>query len=187
MIEIKRIAEATKNDINIPNEPFTLWGKMIPIYDGNKWAYTTEKFEESKIIELRRNFMRKILFFIFSVLILISLAGCVQTSSTSNKGFSEDEAISMVIKDHPEFPSNKIDTLTKKLPTGGPSGATADVKFKTNIEKSSEDAYNVTLIKDWSITVNGTYVKSSWKYKVTSKNVDLVQKVDNDYLPGTMK
>lgn len=52
MIEIKRIAEATKNDINIPNEPFTLWGKMIPTYDGNKWAYTTKKFEESKIIEM---------------------------------------------------------------------------------------------------------------------------------------
>ncbi|WP_202127757.1 hypothetical protein [Clostridium sp. C8-1-8] len=44
MIEIKRIAEANKNDINIPNEPFELWGKMIPTYDGNKWAYTTEEF-----------------------------------------------------------------------------------------------------------------------------------------------
>lgn len=52
MIEIKRIAETTKNDINIPNEPFTLWGKMIPTYDGIKWAYTTEKFEESKISEM---------------------------------------------------------------------------------------------------------------------------------------
>ncbi|MPM12902.1 hypothetical protein SDC9_59257 [bioreactor metagenome] len=49
MIEIKRITEVTKNDINIPNEPFTLWGKMIPTYDGSKWAYTTEKFDESKI------------------------------------------------------------------------------------------------------------------------------------------
>jgi hypothetical protein len=139
------------------------------------------------IIELRRKFMRKILFFIFSVLILISLVGSVQTSSTSSKEFSEDEAISMVIKDHPEFPSNKVDTITKKLPIGGPPGAAADVKFKTNIEKSSGDAYNVTLIKDWGITVNEIYVKSSWKYKVTSKNVDLVQKVDNDCLPGVMK
>lgn len=52
MIEIKRIAEDTKNDINIPNEPFTLWGKMIPTYDGNKWAYITKKFEESKIREM---------------------------------------------------------------------------------------------------------------------------------------
>ena len=52
MIEIKRITETNKNDINIPNEPFTLWGKMIPSYDGNRWAYTTEKYEESKIGEM---------------------------------------------------------------------------------------------------------------------------------------
>jgi hypothetical protein len=131
--------------------------------------------------------MRKILFFIFSVLILISLAGCIKTSSASSKGFSEDNAISMVIKDHPEFPSNKVNTITKKLPIGGPAGTTADVKFKTNIEKFSGDAYNVILVKDWGITVNGTYVKSSWKYKVTPDNVVLVDKVDNDYLPEIMK
>jgi ribosomal protein S18 acetylase RimI-like enzyme len=52
MIEIKRIAETIKNDINIPNESFTLWGKMIPTYNGNNWGYTTEKFEESKISEM---------------------------------------------------------------------------------------------------------------------------------------
>ena len=52
MIKIKRIDETTKNDINIPNEPFTLWGKMIPTYDGNDWAYTTEEFEASKVSEM---------------------------------------------------------------------------------------------------------------------------------------
>ena len=52
MIEIKRIDESTKNDINIPNEPFTLWGKMIPTFDGYKWAYNTEKFEASKVSEM---------------------------------------------------------------------------------------------------------------------------------------
>jgi ribosomal protein S18 acetylase RimI-like enzyme len=52
MIQIERITESNKNDINIPNEPFTLWGKMIPTYDGNKWAYTTEKFDENKISEM---------------------------------------------------------------------------------------------------------------------------------------
>ncbi|QAA32191.1 GNAT family N-acetyltransferase [Clostridium manihotivorum] len=52
MIGIKRIAEANKNDINIPNEPFALWGKMIPTYDGTKWAYTTEEFEKSEIRDM---------------------------------------------------------------------------------------------------------------------------------------
>lgn len=52
MFKIKRIDEVTKNDINIPNEPFTLWGKMIPTYNGKDWAYTTEKFEENEISKM---------------------------------------------------------------------------------------------------------------------------------------
>lgn len=52
MIQIKRITEANQDDINIPNEPFALWGKMIPTYDGKKWAYTTEKFKENEISEM---------------------------------------------------------------------------------------------------------------------------------------
>ncbi|MDP4144953.1 MAG: hypothetical protein Q8936_10810 [Bacillota bacterium] len=131
--------------------------------------------------------MRKILFFVFSIFILISLAGCNQTSSANNNVLSQDEAITMVIKDHPEFPSNKVDTLTKKLPIGGPSGTTADVKFTTNIEKSSGNAYTVNLIKDWGLTVKGKYIKSYWKYKVTPDKVVLIEKVDNDYLVATMK
>ena len=51
-IEIKRITEATKNDINIPNEYFTLWGRMIPTYNGSNWAYTIERFEENSIREM---------------------------------------------------------------------------------------------------------------------------------------
>ena len=132
--------------------------------------------------------MRKTLSFILLVCIFISLVGCGKVSSVaSNNEFTQDMAISMVIKDHSEFPSNKVDILTKKLPTGGPSGTTADVKFTTNIEKSSGDVYTVTLTKDWCMTVNRKYVKSFWKYKVTPDNVILLEKVDNDYLPGTMK
>jgi ribosomal protein S18 acetylase RimI-like enzyme len=52
MIEIIRIDEARKNDINIPNEPFKLWGKMIATYDGNNWAHTTEKIKEDKVCEM---------------------------------------------------------------------------------------------------------------------------------------
>lgn len=41
--------------------------------------------------------------------------------------------------------------------------------------------------KDWGITVNGTYVRSLRKYKVTPNNTKLIDSVDNDNLPGTMK
>jgi ribosomal protein S18 acetylase RimI-like enzyme len=52
VIGIKRIDESTKNDINMPNEPFALWGKMIPIYDGSTWSFRIEKFEKHEITEM---------------------------------------------------------------------------------------------------------------------------------------
>ena len=52
MITIKQINESTKDDIKIPNEPFSLWGKMIPNYDGEKWDYTIKKYENQDITEM---------------------------------------------------------------------------------------------------------------------------------------
>lgn len=43
MIETRAIDEARKQDINIPNQPFALWGRMIPSYQGGKWGHTVEK------------------------------------------------------------------------------------------------------------------------------------------------
>lgn len=44
-IEIRIIDKAHQDDINIPNEPFSLFGRMIPSYIDGKWNYITEKFE----------------------------------------------------------------------------------------------------------------------------------------------
>lgn len=44
-IEIRIINSEYREDINIPNEPFSLFGRMIPSYIDGKWNYTTEKFE----------------------------------------------------------------------------------------------------------------------------------------------
>ena len=44
-ITIKTIDKSHEADINIPNEPFALFGRMIPTYADGKWAYTTEKFD----------------------------------------------------------------------------------------------------------------------------------------------
>ena len=49
MIEIKRITAEHKDDINIPNEPFELHGRMIPTYDGKAWSYTTEEFPKNEV------------------------------------------------------------------------------------------------------------------------------------------
>ena len=47
MIRIQLIDEMQKNDINIENESFLLYGKMIPSYNG-KWSYTTELLPEEE-------------------------------------------------------------------------------------------------------------------------------------------
>ena len=45
MMEIKLINEENKRDVNIPNEPFDLFGKMTPGYTNGHWDYTVERFE----------------------------------------------------------------------------------------------------------------------------------------------
>lgn len=52
MIEIKRIDASNKEDINIPNEPFKIWGQMIPTYDGSSWSYTTKEFDKDQVTEM---------------------------------------------------------------------------------------------------------------------------------------
>ena len=46
MIDIKIITEARKDDINIPNEPFELIGRMIPSYVNEQWHYSVSYFNE---------------------------------------------------------------------------------------------------------------------------------------------
>lgn len=131
--------------------------------------------------------MKKIVLFITSVCICILLFGCAKVNNVDYSTFDEAKAISMVVKDHPDFPSSQSDTITKKLPTGGPIGTTANVKFTTKVKKVAEANYVVVLTKDWGISVNGKYAKSSWKYKVTPNSVTLLESIDNDYLPNIMK
>lgn len=45
-LSVRRICKAHSADINIPNEPFSIFGRMIPLYDGAKWDYRVEKFAE---------------------------------------------------------------------------------------------------------------------------------------------
>ena len=45
MIEIRIIDESNKQDINIPNELFILFGRMIPSYVDGHWDHTEERFK----------------------------------------------------------------------------------------------------------------------------------------------
>lgn len=138
--------------------------------------------------------MKKIIkFTLFTMLIFLCFIGFVgcksaaKVSENNSNGFTQAEAIDESVKNHPEFPTNPNDTITKELPTGGPAGSTAKVKYTTKVQLSSKGSYLVTLTKDWGITVKGTYVKSFWKYEVTPNSTKLIDYVDNDKLPGTMK
>lgn len=52
MMEIRVIDTARQQDINIPNGPFPLWGRMIPSYTGGQWGYSVERFPEGSTGEM---------------------------------------------------------------------------------------------------------------------------------------
>ena len=52
MPEIRIIGAEHKQDINIPNEPFLLFGRMIPSYINEQWQYSVVRFREDEIREM---------------------------------------------------------------------------------------------------------------------------------------
>lgn len=43
MLTVKRIDAQHKGDINLKNEAFPLWGRMIPAYDGAQWSFSVRE------------------------------------------------------------------------------------------------------------------------------------------------
>lgn len=52
MITVKTIGEEKKEDINIPNQPFKIFGRLIPAYRDEKWSYTQELLPPEDIVEM---------------------------------------------------------------------------------------------------------------------------------------
>lgn len=52
MLEIRLIDDEHRQDINIKNEPFPLWGRMIPSYVDETWSYTTKECSLEDITEM---------------------------------------------------------------------------------------------------------------------------------------
>lgn len=52
MIEIKIIDAQRKADINILNEPFQMFGRIIPSYNGDEWTYKLLRFDSEDITEM---------------------------------------------------------------------------------------------------------------------------------------
>lgn len=52
MIEIRIIDSEHKTDIRLKNDPFPLWGRMIPTYNGEKWSYTIQELPNDQRTEM---------------------------------------------------------------------------------------------------------------------------------------
>lgn len=52
MIVIREITPARKSDVNIPNEPFPLFGRMVPAYQDGIWSHRCVLFEEKDVSEM---------------------------------------------------------------------------------------------------------------------------------------
>ena len=53
MIEARIIDEAHRQDINIPNQPFSLWGRMVVSRQDGQWSHSVVKFAPKDIGEMR--------------------------------------------------------------------------------------------------------------------------------------
>ena len=51
MITVKIIDKAHRNDINIKNQPFPLFGQMLLSYNSGKWEYEIKRFTEENNTE----------------------------------------------------------------------------------------------------------------------------------------
>ena len=52
MITVRIIDAEHKADINIPNQPFQLFGRMIPSYVNEQWSYDVERLPKEQITEM---------------------------------------------------------------------------------------------------------------------------------------
>lgn len=52
MFEIKEIPAAQKDDINIPNEPFSMKGKLAVSYADGAWSYRAIRFDPTEWTEM---------------------------------------------------------------------------------------------------------------------------------------
>lgn len=110
-----------------------------------------------------------------------------QSSSITKPTFDKFAALKKVIGKHPEFPNTPNKTITKEVSVGGPLGSKQKVDLTTQVSKKQNNSYIVTLTKDWHVIMNGTDVKSIYKYEVTPTSVKVLENLNLDHLAGSIK
>ena len=51
-MEYRVIDKNHSSDINLKNEPFSIYGRVIPTYSDEKWSYSIQLFPENEITEM---------------------------------------------------------------------------------------------------------------------------------------
>lgn len=52
MIKIRKIDAVHKQDIRIPNQPFPLFGRLLPAYQDGRWSWQAERFAPGEVTEM---------------------------------------------------------------------------------------------------------------------------------------
>lgn len=51
-ITVRRIEKDREADIRLPNEPFSIYGQMIPHYDGENWSFDTVRLPQEQVHDM---------------------------------------------------------------------------------------------------------------------------------------
>jgi hypothetical protein len=127
----------------------------------------------------------KWLWFIFAA--LLALSGWQYGKATSG-AFGQDQAVDIVLAQHPEFPLARGKKVIEKTIGGKYPGAKVTGVLATSVEFSGEpDVYHVTLSEKWSLEIGDNEVEAFWRYKVTPQGAELVESADNTELLNIVK
>lgn len=114
------------------------------------------------------------------VLMVLAPTGCASR-------LTQAQAIAKVLQVMPAFPAEPGKTYSVETPIGGPFEHKARVNLTTTVEPSGTNSFVVTLTRNWNLTVNGTPVVSTWKYKVDKGSVTLLESHDLDIMVTIIK
>lgn len=111
-------------------------------------------------------------------LVAVLFVGILSTSCAGS--LTQAKAIAKVVEKHPGFPAEPGKVNRIEVPIGGRKGNTAKVDLTTAVEPWGKDSYVVTLTKNRNLTINGTPIVTTWKYKVDKGSVTLIENRDMD-------
>ncbi|WP_052339534.1 hypothetical protein [Gorillibacterium massiliense] len=132
---------------------------------------------------------------LFSLLILFTACRATNdstvngtTAPSGTASFSEQQAVSIVLKDHPEYPEAGQTKAIETVTGGLAPGTKVTGSLATEVEAALDpQTYIVTLTKEWNFSVNGEKLIGKWVYNVTPEGAQMLSSEDNTDLIQIVK